>query len=179
MKKWIQRIRGAIGTGLTWAAGWAPVGAITGGVAAAVLGLPLSVVIVNYAVMFGVLGFIGGTMFSTILSLADGGRSFDQLSRPRFIAWGALGGLVLGTLAVTAGLLGVGPTVGAVLAGVSTLLGAGSAAGTLAIATAAHDKVLLEEGEEVDRTALTEDSAQQRLGAARRETLASTGRRPQ
>jgi hypothetical protein len=67
MQKWLQRIRGAVGIGLTWAAGWAPLGAITGWVTAA---------------------------------------------------------------------------------GASTLLGAGSAAGTLAIAKAAHRQALPQEREE-------------------------------
>jgi hypothetical protein len=29
MNNWLQRIRGAVGIGLAWAAAWAPVGAIT------------------------------------------------------------------------------------------------------------------------------------------------------
>jgi hypothetical protein len=112
-----------------------------------VLGFPLGVVTANYALMFGVLGFVGGALFSTVLSLGAGRRSFDQLSLPRFLAWGALGGLVLGGLAVTAGLLGAGLTIlGAVIVGTSTLLGAGSAAGTLVIARAAHSRALRQEG---------------------------------
>jgi hypothetical protein len=147
MKNWLQRIRGAVGIGLTWATGWAPIGAITGWVVGMVLGFPLGVVTANYALMFGVLGFVGGALFSTVLSLGEGRRSFDQLSLPRFFAWGALGGLVLGGLAVTAGLLGAGLTIlGAVIVGTSTLLGAGSAAGTLVIARAAHSLALLQEG---------------------------------
>ena len=91
--------------------------------------------------MFGVLGFIGGTIFSTVLRLADGRRSFEQLSLPRFIGWGALGGLVLGGLAVSASLLGAGLTMlGAVIVAATTLLGAGSAAGTLVVARAADDQ---------------------------------------
>ena len=150
MKRWLQRVRGAVGIGLTWAAGWAPIGAITGWVTGVLLGFPLSVVSVNYAVMFGVLGFIGGTIFSTVLGLAEGRRSFNELSLPRFVAWGAIGGLLLGGLAVFAGLLGAGTTgLGAVIAGTSTLLGAGSAAGTLAIARAAQSRTLLKEGDDV------------------------------
>ena len=146
MKKWLQRIRGAIGIGLTWAAGWAPIGAITGWVTGVFLGFPLGVVAANYAVLFGVLGFIGGTIFSTVLSLAESHRSFDELSLPRFVAWGASGGLLLGGIAVAAGLLGAGLTVlGAVIIGASTLLGAGSAAGTLVIARPAHGQALLQE----------------------------------
>ncbi len=120
----------------------------------------MGVVTANYAVMFGVLGFIGGTIFSTVLSFAEGGRSFNQLSLPRFAVWGALGGLLLGGLAVTAELLGAGLTIlGAVITGSSTLLGAGSAAGTLLIARAGHSQAFLKEGEDVAQAALTGEEA--------------------
>lgn len=144
MRKWLQRIRGAIGIGVTWAAGWAPVGAVTGLIAGLVLGgVPLGGIATNYAAMFGVMGFLGGTIFCTVLSITEGRHRFDQLSLPRFVAWGALGGLLLGVLAVTAGLLGPGLTMlDAVIAGASTLLGAGSAAGTLAVARAADSQVV-------------------------------------
>jgi hypothetical protein len=144
MKTWFQRVRAAIGIGLTWAAGWAPLGAVTGWITASVFGFPPGVGATNYAVMFSVLGFVGGTIFSSVVSLAEARRSFDRLSLPRFVVWGALGGLFLGGLAVMAGILGAGATVlGAVIAGASTLLGAGSAAGTLAVARTAHRPPLL------------------------------------
>lgn len=161
MKQWFQRMRGAIGIGLTWAAAWAPVGALTGWVTAMVLGFPLGVVTANYALLFGALGFIGGGIFSTVLSLAEGRRSFDQLSLPRFVAWGALGGLLLGGLAVTAGLLGGGVTLlGAVITGASTLLGAGSAGGTLALARAGKRQVLPGERDDIARAGPPGESAQ-------------------
>lgn len=72
----------SVGIGLTWAAGWAPIGAITGWVTAVIVGFPLGVVTANNAVMFGVLGFIGGTIFSAVLSLAESSRSFNQPSLP-------------------------------------------------------------------------------------------------
>jgi hypothetical protein len=142
-QSWLQRVRGAIGIGLTWAAGWAPIGAITGWVASAVFEFPIGVVAINYAVTFAVLGFLGGTIFSSVLRLAEGRRSFDQLSLPRFVTWGGLGGLLLGALAVTASLLGSGlTTLGAAIVAASTLLGAGSAAGTLVVARAADLRAL-------------------------------------
>jgi len=147
MKKLLQRIRGAIGIGLTWAAGWAPIGAITGWITASIFHFPMGTVITNYAVTFGVLGFIGGTLFSTVLSLADGRRSFDQLSLPRFAIWGAVGGLLLGGLAAASGLLGAGATtLGLVMTGAAALLGAGSAAGMLTIARGGRSEPLLREG---------------------------------
>lgn len=163
MKMWLERIRGAIGIGLTWAAGWAPIGAVTGWVTGVVLGFPLGVVTANYAVMFGVLGFVGGTIFSTVLSIAEGRRRFSELSLPRFVGWGALGGLLLGGLAVAAGLLGPGLTVlDGVIAGTATLLGAGSAAGTLVIARKAQSRALPTEGD-IARAGLTGEEAGQLL----------------
>ncbi len=144
MTKWLKKLRGATGIGLTWAAGWAPIGAIAGWITGTVFRLPLDVVVANYAVMFGVLGFVGGTIFSAVVSLAEGRRRFDSLSLPRFVALGALGGLLLGGLAVGVGLFGAGATIlGAVITTSSVLLGAGSAAGTLVIARASHSPLRL------------------------------------
>lgn len=137
MNKRLARLRGSIGMGLTWAVMWAPLGAITG----AVLGMPLGRMTANYAALFAVLGFMGGTIFSTVFSLADGRRSFDELSLSRFTAWGALGGILLG--GAVAVLLGSGfTTFGAVIAGATAILDAGSAAGSLLIARAANRRSL-------------------------------------
>lgn len=157
MTKWLKRIRGAIGMGLTWAAGWVPVGAVTGLITGVVLDLvPLGRIAGNYALMFGVLGFVGGTIFSAVLRVTEGRRSFSQLSLPRFAAWGALGGLTLGGIAVTAGLLGSGFTIlGAAIGGVAMLLGAGSAVGTLIIARAADNQTSLEGSERGAHVELT------------------------
>jgi hypothetical protein len=42
-----------------------------------------------------VLGFVAGVIFSVLLALTEGRRRFDQMSLPRFAAWGAAGGLLL------------------------------------------------------------------------------------
>lgn len=167
MKTWLQRMRGAIGIGLTWAVGWAPVGAVTGVILGAVLGLPLGAIAVNYAELFGVLGFIGGTMFSTVLRVAEGRRRFDQLSLPRFAVWGAAGGLSLGMLAVAAGVVGLGgitPLTVAVV-GAAGLLGAGSATGSLLLARKVDDQELLAEGEDAKAVGLTERERRGLLGS--------------
>ncbi len=63
MKKWLKRIRGALGMGLTWAAAWAGFGAIIG-----LFSGPPGVLLGAFAlgVRFGSLGFIGGAIFSTV-----------------------------------------------------------------------------------------------------------------
>lgn len=103
----------------------------------------------------GLLGFIGGTIFSAVLGLAERRRRFDQLSLPRFVAWGALGALVLGEMAAMAGILGAGASMlGPVMAGASALLGSVSAAGTLAIARSARGRGSLMEGDHDARAGL-------------------------
>lgn len=150
MRGWLQRIRGALGMGVTWAVGWAPIGAVVGTVLHYLLpgaGLGLSGVIALNATTFAVLGFFGGTIFATVLRITEGRHRFDELSGPRFAGWGALGGLLLGGIAATTGLWGGGLGVlGVGMMGAATLLGAGSAAATLAVARAGGESERIEAG---------------------------------
>ncbi len=146
MREWLRRIRGAVGMGLTWAVGWVGVGAVLAATLW-VTGFDPPRFFVTITEVFAILGFLGGSIFSVILRLAEGSRRFDELSLPRFAAWGAVGGLLLGGLAVLA-LFG-GPALrraDAVVVGITTLLGAGSAVGTLALARKATDESLLTVG---------------------------------
>ena len=150
MRGWLGRIRGAIGMGVTWAVGWAPIGAIVGAVLHMVLpGAPIGLggVIALNATIFALLGFLGGGIFATVLSLTEGHHRFEELSLPRFAVWGAIGGFLLGGVAVASGLWGggLGP-LGAAMTGAATLLGAGSAAAALAAARTVGDKDRLTEG---------------------------------
>lgn len=149
MMGWLRRVRGAIGMGLTWAVGWSPVGALMGAVLWALYfdgwGIGPGTVVGGYTGLFAGLGFLGGAIFSMVLRIAEGRRRFDQLTLPRFALWGGVGGLILGVLTVTlpiVGFSGVTPLTVAV-AGAASLLGAGSAAGTLALArrAAAPDRI--------------------------------------
>lgn len=100
MRKWLRRIRGAIGMGFTWAAAWAAVGFVPRWVFGIESDLP-------FGILFGGLGFIAGVTFSGLLMLTEGRRKFDQMSLPRFAGWGAVGGLLLSAL-----FLGTGGPVG-------------------------------------------------------------------
>jgi len=130
MNKWLKRIRGVLGTGLTWAAGWSVVGAINGVVTAVFSGGGpglLSGLLFTVGWFAGV-GFVGGAVFSVVLGIAEGRRRFDQMSLPRFAGWGALGGLLLFMLLWSGG----GSTLGLVVtASIMSLMCAGSAAGPL------------------------------------------------
>ena len=150
--------------GITWATAWLPVGAITGWVTGMLLGFPVAGIVINSSMMFGFLGFVSGTAFAALLGAVDGRRRFDQLSFPRLIAWGALGGL----FAIGAGLVGLSFSgFGVVAIGVVTLLGAGSAAGTLAIARAAGTGGALEDGGGSSPPALDANEIRDVLGRGR------------
>jgi hypothetical protein len=111
--------------GLIWGAAW-----FTAGMVLLVIVGP-DAADVPFPLGFGLLGFLVGTTFSAIVGIAEGRRRFDQMSIPRFAGWGALGGLLFsGVFALVAGLGGEFLVLGPVFA----LAGAGSAAGTLALA---------------------------------------------
>ena len=147
MNKWLRRIRGAFGMGLTWAAGWGFVGGLIELALNVFPTLPLSFIDM-WVPMLAIPGFLSGLAFSTVLRLSEGRRRFDQLSLPRFTGWGAVGGLAAGAFVVA--MLGGGPlTAVLMIVGPTTLLGAASAAGTLALARMGDDRELLEAGRDV------------------------------
>ena len=149
MKKWLRRIRGAIGMGLTWAAAWGGAGTIV------MLGFLLrtgSRPDAPFPFIFAAAGLVAGLLFSGVLGLVEGRRRFDQMSLRRFAAWGAAGGFLLGaafvftvSLSGDSGFLWNFVVVGPVFA----VAAAGSAAGSLALARRARDRELLETAEDV------------------------------
>ena len=146
MKKWLRRIRGAVGMGLTWAVAWFGAGVallLVVGVGAADVPFPLG---------FGLLGFLAGVTFSGVLGIVEGRRRFDQMSLPRFAVWGGVGGLLLSGIFVLA--TGLGGEV-LVLGPVFALSGAGCAAGSLALARTAEDRELLNASGDVAEAELT------------------------
>ncbi len=165
MKKWLKRIRGVVSMGLTWAAAWSPFGAILGLVLWVVIGgTPLLNTLVGFVATAATLGFVGGAAFSAVLGIAERRRRFDEMSLPRFAAWGALGGLsvqmVMWLTSPWAATLGDFLSFSIPLA----LLGAGSSAGSLALARRADDRELLEDGADVADAGLTEEETRKLLG---------------
>ena len=155
MKKWLRRIRGAIGMGLTWAIAWFGAGIIL------LLVVGFGAADVPFPILFGVFGFLAGVTFSGILGIVEGRRRFDQMSLRRFAGWGAVGGLLLsGIIALAIRLGGEFLVLGPVFA----LAGAGCAAGSLALARMAEEPELLDADADVAELGLTEGEAQELLG---------------
>jgi hypothetical protein len=176
MKKWLRRVRGAVGMGLTWAIGWALAGVLIGVTSRLLPWLPWDSFFEFFDAPLPALaipGFVGGVLFSTVLGIAGRRRRFDELSLPRFAVWGAVGGVLLSLVPaalVAVGLASLGrPDLGlwqitATIIGPLTLLGAVSASGSLLLARKALDRELLQAREEVAEVRVGEGGTQQLSG---------------
>jgi hypothetical protein len=143
MKKWVRRVRAAVGVGLTWGAAWFTAGML-------LLLLPGFEADVPFPLLFGLLGFLTGVTFSAILGVVERRRRFDQISLGRFAGWGAVGGLSLAVLFVAAVAL-AGESLWGELVGLAPIFagaGAACAAGSLALARRAERHTLLDPGAE-------------------------------
>jgi hypothetical protein len=156
MKKWLRRLRGAIGMGLTWAIAWFGAGVIL------LLVVGADAADVPFPIGFALFGFLAGATFSGVLAIVEGRRRLDQMSLPRFAVWGAVGGLLLSGIFVVAA--DVGGDVILVLGPVFALSSAASAAGSLALARLAEDRESLDAGADVAEEGLTEGEAREMLG---------------
>lgn len=164
MKKWLRRVRGALGMGLTW------------GIAGAVLGFvmeffdPQGEIADIWPAVFAYPAFFGGVLFSVVLGIAGRHRRFDELSIPRVAAWGALGGLLVSLIPATMVGLGLASAnvsiwkITAVLAGPLSLGSAVAAAGSLKLARWADDRRTLDAGKDLGDIGLTDDEKRELLG---------------
>lgn len=147
MRKSLRRIRGAIGMGLTWGAAWGVAGTILAVVTRFKADAP-------FPLIFAVLGFIAGVIFSAILALTEGRRRFDQMSLPRFAVWGATGGLLLSAVFAKAASLGWGDVL--VIAPTFAVACAVCASGSLALARQAGPRELSDNRGDIAAAELTD-----------------------
>lgn len=155
MNKWMKRVRGALGMGLTWAVGWAVFGVMVAASTTLLPGFPggrFFEIFDAPAPALAVPGFIGGILFSMVLGIAAGHRKLDEISLPRFAFWGAVGGLLLALLPDAMAALGLvtlneeGPgmwELTAVIAAPLIVLCSASAAGSLLLARRAQRNAML------------------------------------
>src|SRR4051812_26457098 len=156
MRNWLRRIRGAIGMGITWGAAWA----VAGMVPRWVFGINADA---PFPLIFGVLGFIGGIVFSAVLALTEAGRTLDEMSLPRFAGWGAIGGVLLAALFARAVSLGLGDVLA--VAPTFAVACAVCASGSLAIARRAEKRNLPAGHVDTAESALTDREKRKMFGS--------------
>jgi hypothetical protein len=145
MKQLLRRLRGIIGTGITWAVGWA---GLWGGVL-------LIMAVFNLLegwdfwytarAILGVagVGFVAGSGFGVLLTAFERNKRLGDLSFRGIALWGGLAGLVL---AAAFGLQHLPQTIAL------TLLGIGSATGSVALAKRGEPNLI--EGDEEELLAV-------------------------
>ena len=147
MKGFLRRLRGVIGTALTWAIGWGAVSAVL----LAISGFSLGAIgVLALGGMFT--GFIAGSTFAVILSIAERRHTLEDLSLRRVALWGGIGGIALSLL--LAPLFATsGAPLGQILLGfvIDSLTGAGFAAGSVALAKRADTQLIEGDDETVLR----------------------------
>jgi hypothetical protein len=148
ISNWLRRVLGATGICLTWAAGWAVAGLLTGVASLLLPGLPWDSFFEIYDAPLPTLampGFIGAAFFSTLVGLVKNRSRFEDLSLAGFAAWGAAAGLLLSLVPagmVTVGLAALNRPEGlckltTAISGPLIFLGAASGAGLLLLARVA------------------------------------------
>lgn len=172
MSSWPRRIRGAIGTGTTWAATWA-VGGIGIGLSTFLPWHPFEAfmrVMDAPLPAMAIPGFVAGVLFSGVLGLAGRGRKFSDLSAATFALWGAVGGALLVAFPFGLGAIGLASFEGsphtpaqaiAAVAPVFVLFSSAAAVGSLLLARRAEeraDEVLLTMVDQADALPAGEDA---------------------
>jgi hypothetical protein len=138
MKGFLRRLRGIIGTGLTWAVGWPIVNVAF----CLLIGLPPR--FLGPAVLTGLSsGFLAGSVFAVILSVVERRRTLEGLSLKRTALWGGIGGIFL-RLAFLPLMNPLGLPLSSILVPLvmDGLTGAGFASGSVALARRANTKLI-------------------------------------
>ena len=133
MRKWLRRIGGAIGMGLTWAAAWFVAGLIPRWLFGFNTDVP-------FPLVFGVLGFVAGFTFFGLLVLFERRRELGQMTLSRFAGWGAVSGVLLSAVFTRAASLRSGDVL--VIAPIFAVACAACASGSLALARRAEMREL-------------------------------------
>lgn len=162
---WLRRVRGAFRMGLIWGAAWALVGFFIE-LIHNVWPNPLGSLVDIWPAALGIPAFFGGLAFSTLLGIVGRHRRFAELSLPGFAALGAVGGVLVSlgpALMVAVGLASIHGeyTVWQVTAPMMVplaLVGASSAAGSLALARRAESLGSIAEGESAAEVGSGEDA---------------------
>jgi len=94
MGSFLRKLRGVLGTGITWAAAWSVVGTILQG-GLALFGILRAPDLPTTPLVWGLMGFYGGSMFGVLLSLTEGRRTLEGLRIGRVAVWGALAGFAI------------------------------------------------------------------------------------
>jgi hypothetical protein len=173
----MQRARGAIGMAIVWAMIWAPAAVLIG-----TLVDPDDSMDEMWVAIGAYAGFLGGLAFSIVLGIAARHRRFEELSLPRVTAWGAAAGLMVGSLpfllATPEGERPLWP-LAFVVVGTITLLSAGSAAASLALARRGERRELLAGPADVYSSPHDEETDRRLAAVARDRAGAARGDRPQ
>jgi multisubunit Na+/H+ antiporter MnhB subunit len=141
MKGFLRRLRGVIGMGLTWGLALAGVGTLVGLIFGGTF-------VPGLALTGGFLGFIVGSAFAVILSVAERRQSLGDLSLSRMALWGGIGGaLVAGATNLFAG---SGGLIWEFVASVA-VFGALASTGTVALARRADTQLIEGEDESSQR----------------------------
>ena len=109
MKTWLRKLRGVASIGATWGLACSVLGIAIGAIVSMIwhdiLAFTVIKYVVNLALWYGIGGFVLGSGFAGVLTIMDGRKTFEELTRGRAALWGALTGV--GVVTVT-GLINLG-----------------------------------------------------------------------
>jgi hypothetical protein len=174
--RWIRRIRSALTMGITWAVAWAAAGVGIGVLSIVLPALPWDRFFAVFDAPLPALavpGFVGGVLFSVVVGALGRRLRFDELSIPRFAAWGAIGGLLLSLVPDVMSLLGLATlnralpfpfAIAAMISVPAMLLGSASASASLWIAQRAERRALRAAHDDLATIGLTEAEERTLLG---------------